>query len=312
MGSKSASGALDIKAHRREHLYTNEAEGIDHVYSRPADFTEALRLVAEPNARVLAGGTDIFPAAGEHVLSGPHVDVTALESLRGISINGGWIRIGAAVTWSEIAKAQLPASFNALQAAAREIGGVQIQNRGTIAGNLCNASPAADGVPPLLVADAEVELVSARGQRRVPLDKFIAGNRRTALGPGEIMTGVLARLPPETSRSSFLKLGARRYLVISIVMVAVLLDVADEKVRDARIATGACSAVARRLPELERRLIGAPATAGLGDLIAAEDFTALSPIDDLRASADYRYDTALTLVRRAIECCLNAEPGGVA
>jgi CO/xanthine dehydrogenase FAD-binding subunit len=281
------------------------------VYSRPADFSEALRLVAEAQARVLAGGTDIFPGAGDHVLSGRHVDVTALELLRGINIKDGWVRIGAAVTWSEIAKSELPAAFNALRAAAREIGGVQIQNRGTIAGNLCNASPAADGVPPLLVLDAEVELVSAQGQRRVPLGEFIAGNRQTTLRPGEIMTAVFAQLPPEAARSSFLKLGARRYLVISIVMVAVLLDVADGRVRDARVAAGACSAAAKRLVEVERRLTGAAATSGLGNLVAGKHLAALSPIDDLRASAEYRHDAALTLVRRAIECCLNAEAGGV-
>jgi CO/xanthine dehydrogenase FAD-binding subunit len=281
------------------------------VYSRPADLTEALRLVAEPQGRVLAGGTDIFPAAGEHVLSGRHVDVTALELLHGISIKDDWVRIGAAVTWSEIAKSELPPAFNALRVAAREVGGVQIQNRGTIAGNLCNASPAADGVPPLLVLDAEVELISLRGQRRLPLNEFIAGNRQTTLRPGEIMTAVFARLPPETARSSFLKLGARRYLVISIVMVAVLLDVADGQIRNARVAAGACSAAAKRLVEVERRLTGAAATSGLSDLIAGEHLAALSPIDDLRATAEYRHDAALSLVRRAIECCLDAEAGGV-
>jgi CO/xanthine dehydrogenase FAD-binding subunit len=281
------------------------------VYSRPADFSEALRLLAEPDARVLAGGTDIFPATGERLLAGRHVDITALEALRGIRVEGDWIRIGGAVTWSDLAKAELPPAFDALRAASREIGGVQIQNRGTLAGNLCNASPAADGVPPLLILNAEVELVSTRGQRHLPLGEFIAGNRRTTLRPGEIMTAIFARQPAPTARSSFLKLGARRYLVISIVMIAILLDVVDGVVREARVAAGACSAAAKRLPDVERRLIGAPARAGIGDLIGGEHLAALSPIDDLRGSAEYRRDAALTLVRRAIECCLNAEAGGV-
>jgi CO/xanthine dehydrogenase FAD-binding subunit len=281
------------------------------VYSRPADFTEALRLAAEPGARVLAGGTDIFPTAGELVLTGRHVDVTALAALRGIRLEDDWIRVGGAVTWSELAKAELPPAFNALRAASREVGGVQIQNRGTLAGNLCNASPAADGIPPLLILDAEVELVSSHGERRVPLGKFIAGNRRTTLRSGEIMTAVFARQPAPTARSSFVKLGARRYLVISIVMVAVLLDIVDGMVREARVAAGACSAAAKRLPEVERRLVGAPARSGLGDLIGSEHLAMLSPIDDLRGSAEYRRDAALTLVRRAIEHCLNGEAGGV-
>jgi len=281
------------------------------VYARPADFSEALRLLTEPDARVLAGGTDIFPAAGERLLGGRHVDVAALEALRGISVEGDWIRIGAAVTWSDLAKAELSPAFDALCAAAREIGGVQIQNRGTLGGNLCNASPAADGVPPLLVLDAEVELVSTRGRRRAHLGEFITGNRRTTLRVGEMMTAVLVRQPAPTARSTFLKLGARRYLVISIVMVAVLLDVIDGHVRNARVAAGACSAAAKRLPDVERRLIGAAAHTGLGDLIEGEHLAALSPIDDLRGTADYRRDAALTLVRRAIELCLNAEAGGV-
>lgn len=281
------------------------------MYARPTDFTEALNLLAEPDVRVLAGGTDIFPAAGERPLSGRYVDITALPMLRGVSSERDWLRIGAGVTWSDLTKADLAPAFNALRAAAREIGGVQIQNRGTIAGNLCNASPAADGIPPLLVLDAEVELAATRGRRRLPLGEFIVGNRRTALHRDELMTAIFVRRPAPTARSSFLKLGARRYLVISIVMVAVLLDIVDGTVRCARVAAGACSAAAKRLPEVEQRLLGAPAQTGLGDRIGGEDLAALSPIDDLRASAEYRRDAALTLVRRAIECCLSGDAGGV-
>jgi len=219
--------------------------------------------------------------------------------------------MGAAVTWSELAKSDLPPAFAALQAAAGEVGGIQIQNRGTIAGNLCNASPAADGVPPLRILDAQVELVSTRGRRRLPLADFIAGNRRTALDRDEIMTAILVRPPRPTARSSFLKLGARRYLVISIVVVAVLLDIVDGLVCDARIAVGACSAAAKRVPDVEQMLIGAPARAGLGDRIGSRQLAALSPIDDLRGSADYRSDAALTLLRRAVDLCLDGKAGGI-
>jgi CO/xanthine dehydrogenase FAD-binding subunit len=281
------------------------------VYARPADIAEALALLAQPDARILAGGTDVFPAAGERPLRGLHIDVTGVAALRKIEAAGGEVRIGAAVTWSDLARAELPPAFDALKSAAREVGGVQIQNRGTIAGNLCNASPAADGVPPLLILNAEVEIASGRGVLRLPLAEFIVGNRRTALAPDEMVTAIVAPAPRPTMRSGFLKLGARRYLVISIVMVAVLLDVEEGVVRDARIAVGACSPVAKRLPEVERRLAGAPALAGLGTAIAAEDLAALAPIDDLRATAEYRYDAALTLVRRAVENCLAGRAGGV-
>jgi CO/xanthine dehydrogenase FAD-binding subunit len=281
------------------------------VYARPADIAEALALLAQPDARILAGGTDIFPAAGERPLTGLHIDLTGVQALRGVSVNADEARIGAAVTWSDLAKANLPPAFDALKSAALEVGGGQIQNRGTIAGNLCNASPAADGVPPLLILSAEVEIASERDPRRLPLAAFFIGNRRTALARDEIVTAIVAPMPKPTMRSSFLKLGARRYLVISIVMVAVLLDIEDNVVREARVAVGACSAVAKRLPDVERRLLGAPARNGLSAAIAAEDLAALAPIDDLRATADYRCDAALTLVRRAIESCLAGRAGGV-
>jgi CO/xanthine dehydrogenase FAD-binding subunit len=281
------------------------------VLARPVDFAEALRLVAEPDARVLAGGTDVFPAAGDRPLTGRYVDVTALPSLRDIEAQGDRLRIGAAATWTDIVKADLPPAFAALQAAAREVGGIQIQNRGTVAGNLCNASPAADGVPPLLILDAEVELVSARGTRRLPVSDFIVGNRRTACGRDEIMTAVLVPRQSPTAQSTFLKLGARRYLVISIAMIAILLDCVDGMVRDARVAVGACSAAAKRLPDVERQLIGAPASPGLGDRVGPEHLAALAPIDDLRGSAAYRRDAALTLIRRAIDFCLDQKAGGI-
>lgn len=273
------------------------------MYARPAELDEALRLIAEPDVRIIAGGTDIFPAAGERPLSGAYIDVTAIEALRAIRVTQDGVRIGAAATWTDLIRADLPSAFDALRSAAREVGGVQIQNRGTIAGNLCNASPAADGVPPLLILGAEIEMASTRGMRRLPLDQFIIGNRLTALRKDEVVTAIVAPRPPPAARSCFLKLGARRYLVISIVMAAVLLDIREGIVGDARVAVGACSAAAVRLPDVERRLLGASATMGLSDRVQREDLAGLSPIDDLRAAADYRRDAALTLIRRAVDAC---------
>jgi len=280
------------------------------MYALASDLELALGLLARGGARVMAGATDIYPQAGDRPLQGDFIDVSRLPALRGVRRDVDHIRIGAATTWSEIVAADLPPAFDALKAAAREVGAAQIQNRGTIGGNLCNASPAADGVPPLLIIDAEVELASARGTHRMPLDAFLLGNRRTALAPDEILTAVLAPAPKPTLRSAFLKLGARRYLVISIVMVAVALDIESGAVSDARIAIGACSATARRMPAAERRLVGAIARTGLGQRLAAADFAELSPIDDVRASGEYRRDAALILARRAIEACLRGETGG--
>jgi CO/xanthine dehydrogenase FAD-binding subunit len=127
------------------------------------------------------------------------VDVSNISAMRGVCLDNVGVRIGAATTWSEIARADLPPAFDALKVAARDVGAVQIQNRGTIAGNLCNASPAADGAPPLLILDAEVELASRRGTRRLALDAFINGARTTLLAPDEVMTAIVTPLPSSTS-----------------------------------------------------------------------------------------------------------------
>ena len=282
------------------------------MYARPSELNETLTLLAEP-ARLLAGGTDVFPGAGERPQTGRIVDISALRDVRGVTRTSGEIRIGAATTWTDLVREDLPPAFDTLRAAAREIGAVQIQNRGTIGGNLCNASPAADGAPPLLILNAEVELASTRGLRRMPLSRFLTGNRRTLLEADEILTAVLVAAPAPTMRSTFLKLGARRYLVISIAMAAVLLDVGEDgRVRDARLALGACSAVAQRLPAAEASLIGQPADADFSARLRLEHLAALTPIDDARASADYRRAAALILLRRAVEACLRGEAGGMA
>ncbi|MEC7655138.1 MAG: FAD binding domain-containing protein, partial [Pseudomonadota bacterium] len=211
-------------------------------------------------------------------------------------------RIGGRVTWSDIVRADLPDYFDGLRLAAREVGGVQIQNRGTVAGNICNASPAADGVPPLLSLDAIVDIAGADGTRQLPLAQFIEGNRRTALKSGELVTGLFIPKRDSSSRATFLKLGARRYLVISIAMVAVTLDLYDaETIQDARVAVGACSEVACRLPGVEDALKGKSMTADLARVLTSDMFEVLSPIDDIRANAVYRRKAAETIVRRALD-----------
>lgn len=275
------------------------------MYLRPATLAQAVQWLSESPAQILAGGTDFFPALGEAPARGPVLDVSAIREIKNISIEAEFIRIGGGVTWTELIAATLPRGFDALKCAAREVGSVQIQNRATVAGNLCNASPAADGVPPLLALDAVVELASAEGSRRMALEDFILGNRKTARRRGEILAGVLIPRRWQDASSSFLKLGARRYLVISIVMTAVsILQDAAGRVADARVAVGSCSAKALRLHTLERVLIGRPAQPGLGSAVSAEHVAVLSPIDDVRSTAAYRDDASLTLVRRAIEDCV--------
>lgn len=275
------------------------------MYLRPKTLEEAVSALASSRGKILAGGTDFYPALGERLPQGTVVDITAIREIRGISFQPDWIRIGGLTTWTDVLRTPLPRCFDALKAAAREIGSIQIQNRGTVAGNLCNASPAADGVPPLLALDAEVELCSSAGNRRIGLAQFIAGNRKTLRQDDEVLTAVLVPRRIENAASSFLKLGARRYLVISISMVAaVLLKDETQAVKEARIAVGSCSAKAMRLTELEKALLGDAAKKGIGSTVQAKHLSPLSPISDVRATAEYRQDASLTLVRRALEACV--------
>lgn len=274
-------------------------------YLRPTSLAEALDQLSAANQNapqpvILAGGTDFFPARVGRAIDDDILDLTGIADLRGITeSDDGW-RIGATTTWSDVAKADLPPLFDALRAAARVIGGVQIQNSGTVAGNLCNASPAADSVPALLAMRARLELASAKGTRELGLGDFITGNRRTLLKTGEIVSAVLVPKPKKEAHSVFLKLGAREYLVISIAMAAVVLEVDNNVISAASVAVGACSAVAQRLPYLEAELIGRRLNAALANRVEPAQFEGLQPIDDIRASAAYRREAAVVLVRRAL------------
>jgi CO/xanthine dehydrogenase FAD-binding subunit len=272
-------------------------------YFRPDCLADALQALRERPA-ILAGGTDFHPARIGRAGDEDILDLTRIGALRGIAHepDGRRLRIGALTTWTDLVATRLPPHCRSLQLAAREIGGVQIQNAGTIAGNLCNASPAADGVPALLALSAEVELASERGTRLLPLERFVLGPRRTALAPGELVTAVMIPDASPRARSTFLKLGARRYLVISIAMVAAAVDLDEAgRIGACGIAVGACSAVAQRLPELETALIGQPLSRALAARVVPDHFASLAPIDDVRGTAAYRRDAAQTLVRRALE-----------
>jgi CO/xanthine dehydrogenase FAD-binding subunit len=264
-------------------------------YARPTRIEDALELLARGGRLVLAGGTDFYPARVGKPLPADVLDLTGLRELRGIRETPAHWRIGATTTWSELLAARLPPAFDCLKLAAREIGGRQIQNAGTIAGNLCNASPAADGVPPLLALDASVEVAGLQGRRNVPLSEFIIGPRRTALEPGELVTAIVVPRPRHETRSGFLKLGARRYLVISIAMVAAVIERDGRAIAAARIAVGACSPVAKRLARLEGDVIRGRSE------VRPEHLAPLSPIDDVRGSTAYRSDAVQVLLQRLLD-----------
>lgn len=280
---------------------------IESGYSRPSSLSEATQQLSQSRWNILAGGTDVYPGWSQQSAWGrkdtqPILDITGIKELRQVETLPDGFRIGALAKWRDMLDAELPGYFEALKQAAREVGGPQIQNQATIAGNICNASPAADGVPPLLVLGAQVELASHTGRRNLPLETFLEGNRRTARRQDELVTGLfLPRHSPNTC-SRFLKLGSRRNLVISIVSVAALFEVtSSNRIARARIAVGSCSEVPQRLPELELRLEGKPFEKNLAGLLEESDTNQLTPIDDIRADRTYRKHAALVLTRRVIE-----------
>src|SRR5262245_53780300 len=197
-------------------------------YFRPSSLTEALAIRARQPATVLAGGTDIYPARATRVGWGDMrrddiLDISAIGELRGIVEEPGHFRFGALTTWEEMRRAALPPAFAGYQKAACDIGGPQVQNRGTLVGNICTASPAGDGIPCLLSLDAEIELAAEHGRRVVPIMEFIDGYRHTVCAPDELVTAIRVPRLRAGARGNFIKLGARRYLVISIVMAAAVL-----------------------------------------------------------------------------------------
>ncbi len=269
-------------------------------YARPTDLATALALAGQGTARILAGGTDIYPSIQGRQIPFPVIDIAGLPDLIGMDFGNDFIRIGACTPWAQIASAPLPPPLHALQQAALQVGGRQIQTAGTIGGNLCNASPAADGVPPLLVLEARVELRRGAGRRLISLEDFLVAPRRTALHPGEVLTAILIPNAALTGQSRFQKLGARAYLVISIAMVAVRLTMQNNHIASVALAVGACSATARRLHPVEAALIGLPPEQAAAQITAATLAPYLSPLDDLRATAEYRLTAAAELLRRTV------------
>ena len=271
-------------------------------YLAPSNLDAALTAFDRGSWTVLAGGTDFYPARVGRPLTEPVLDISGLDELRGISVTDDSYRIGALTRWADIKAAHLPQVFDGLRRAAAEVGGIQVQNAGTIAGNLCNASPAADGIPPLLTLDASVELTSRDGRRVIPLSAFLTGYRQTDLQSGELVTAVIVPRQVEEAFSDFQKLGSRSYLVISIVMVATVIAADPEGIiSDARIAVGACSPVAQRLFELESELRGKHRNdRALQHLPTRHHLDRLAAIDDVRATADYRLEATLTLIRRSL------------
>jgi xanthine dehydrogenase iron-sulfur cluster and FAD-binding subunit A len=270
-------------------------------YFRPRSLEEALEILAQRGREVVpvAGGTDILVRAMDGSPSRAVLfDLTAVTELRGIEDRGDHVWIGAGSTHSEMIEAPpVRRHAPALCQACAVIGGPQIRNRGTLGGNLANASPAADCVPPLYVADAVVELVSIYDRREVPIEEFVTGPRETALAHDELILGV--RIPTrEGVRSAFLRLGQRQAQAISKVSVAAAMTFKDGRPEWARVAFGAVGPTVIRGRAAEKELLRGGPEALRAACAAARD--EVKPIDDLRSTREYRREMSAVLLERAV------------
>jgi CO/xanthine dehydrogenase FAD-binding subunit len=264
---------------------------VDVLTSRTLE--EALRLKAErPDAVPIAGGTDLMVELNFDRRRPPAVlNLAEVAELRGWSREEGALRLGAGLTYAEAMAEPLRSLLPALAEASRTVGSPQIRNRGTLGGNLGTASPAGDSLPPLLVEEAEVEVASVRGSRRLPLDEFLVGPKRNALAPDELILAALVR--PSGAAQTFMKVGPRNAMVIAVCSLAVCVDREGGELRAAYGSAGPVPALVRApLAEAD----GFPA------LVAS----AASPIDDVRGTAAYRRHALRVLATRGLERCLAA------
>lgn len=260
----------------------------------PATLEEAYALLTQPgrSIRVIAGGTDVMVLMNAHVLDAAEfLNIWRLEELRGISDEGDALRIGALTTYTQLIRSELVGRLApALVAASRTIGAVQIQNRGTIGGNIVNASPAGDSLPVLAAYDAEIEIGSARGARRVRFTDFYAGYRRTMLQMDELVLAV--RLPKlkegEGERDFYWKVGTRRAQAISKAVLAAKARMNGGTIEAISIGVGSVAPTVIRAPHTERLLTGANLTAELMEQARRMIAQEVAPISDLRSTEHYR------------------------
>jgi len=274
-------------------------------YIRPQSLTEACQLAYKnPGYSLLAGGTDFMVKLRlQNIRPTIVIDIGDLDELRGICIEDQMICIGAAVTHTELYESMIIRKYApALAKAASMVGSPQIRNRGTVGGNMGNASPAADTVPTLLAYGATLGITGPNENRKLAVEKLCTGPGRTTLLPGEIIREIYIPMQQSNQGSNFQKLGKRKALAISVVNAAAWIELAnDKKITAVRLALGSVAATAIRLYEAEEKLLGKRISDDLIREISLSVRETIHPIDDVRSKATYRKNIANILIKRALE-----------
>jgi carbon-monoxide dehydrogenase medium subunit len=282
-------------------------------YVRPGSLALALSFLAEHrgSAKVMAGGTDLIPQLKKREIEAPRyvIDLKGIKGLDSLSATAKkGLEIGSLTTIAAIENSSMVRTgFFPLYEAAASMASPQVRNRGTFAGNICSAVPSADSAPALLALDAWVRLASARGERKVALDAFFEGPRRTVIAQDELLVGIVVPEMRTRSRGTYLKLSPRHSMDLAVVGVAVVATCADGVCREVRIALGAVAPTPVRAPVAEAMLRGRKITPELIDEAANNAISQCSPIDDHRASSEYRCDMVYAMTRRALRQVLLQE-----
>lgn len=279
----------------------------DFVYERPGTIGEAIAAMRADDARALAGGTDLVPQLREgrrraaHIVDLKHVP----EMMEITALTDGSVSIGAAATATAVARhAAIAAGYPAVADSAQLIGGLQVQNRASLGGNICNAAPSADGVPALICHGAQALIAGPRGTRETPVETMFAGPGRTTLAPGELLMAI--RLPPVPpgAAGAYRRFTPRREMDIAIAGAAAWLRISEDgMIAEARLALASVAPKPIRAPTAERRLLGERPTGALFEeagRLAAQD---ARPISDTRGSAGYRRTLVAVLMARALADC---------
>ncbi len=278
---------------------------------RPGSLQEALEILEKygEDVRPIAGGTDLVLAVRSGALKVGHImDITRIPELRTLDLDGDTLIVGAAVTISElleleVVRERLPALWEAMY----WLGSPQIRNVATLVGNICNASPAADTAPPLMIYDARVRILGPGGKRVIPIEEFFVHVKKTVLEPGE-MVGFVEIPIKEGFRSRFRKIGKRRAEVLSIVNAAVGFFFGNGRMEGVRIALGSVAPTPIRARTAEAVLEGKEPSMELVEEAASRAREETRPISDVRASAEYRREMSFVLVRRLILDLLGGVP----
>lgn len=276
-------------------------------YFAPQQIEEALEILSkyEKEIKVIAGGTDLLIQYYDRLYEvGSWLDLKNIKELKEIEIHQDQMEIGAMVTHTQLEKsAEIKKYFPILSQAAADIGSPQIRNRGTIGGNIINASPAGDLLAPLMAYDAQFKLLSVQGEKIVPAEEFFIGPKKTILEPAQLLTRIILPLPSERTYGSWIKIGKRKALIIATITLALLVEMAEDNktVKDVKTCLGSVAPTPIEIKEIRKKMVGKNFDQLDFDQLGQIVEDKISPIDDIRGTREYRKDVAKNIMINALE-----------